>query len=118
VGEYNVARALRRCFGLRTSVVPALVDNAAGRLVEDLVLQGGVDTSHIRWSAFDGVGRASRNGIYFLERGFGVRPGLGVMDRGHSAISQMKPGAVDWDGIFGGEGVAVVPYRWDYGGAE
>ncbi len=110
-GEYNVTRALRRCFGLRTSVVTALVDNAVGRLVEDLMLQGGVDTSHIRWSAFDGVGRASRNGMYFLERGFGVRPGLGVMDRGHSAISQMKPGAVDWDAIFGGEGV-----RWFHTG--
>jgi 2-dehydro-3-deoxygluconokinase len=96
-GEYNVARGLRRCFGLRTSVATALVDNPVGRLVEDLILQGGVDTSHVHWSAFDGVGREARNGIYFLERGFGVRPGLGMMDRGHTAISQLTPGTIDWD---------------------
>ncbi len=106
-GEYNVARGLRRCFGLRTSIATALVDNPVGRLVEDLILQGGVDTSHIQWSAFDGVGRESRNGIYFLERGFGVRAGLGMMDRGHTAISQMRPGQIDWDDLFGREGVRV-----------
>jgi 2-dehydro-3-deoxygluconokinase len=110
-GEYNVARGLRRCFGLRTAVCTALVDNAVGRLVEDLMLQGGVDTSHIRWVDFDGLGREARNGIYFLERGFGVRHGLGTMDRGHTAVSQMKPGDVDWDAIFGGEGV-----RWFHTG--
>jgi 2-dehydro-3-deoxygluconokinase len=99
-GEYNVARGLRRCFGLRTTVATALVDNMVGRLVEDLILQGGVDTSHIRWSEFDGIGREARNGIYFLERGFGVRGGMGMMDRGHTAVSQLKPGAIDWDAIF------------------
>src|SRR3970040_3133743 len=67
-GEYNVARGLRRCFGLRTAVVTALVDNAVGRLVEDLVLQGGVDSSHLRWVADDGVGRLARNGVNFTER--------------------------------------------------
>jgi 2-dehydro-3-deoxygluconokinase len=100
-GEYNVARGLRRCFGLRSSIVTALVDNPVGRLVEDLMLQGGVDLSHLMWRAFDGVGRESRNGVYFLERGFGVRGGLGMMDRGATAISQLKPGDVDWDAIFG-----------------
>jgi 2-dehydro-3-deoxygluconokinase len=99
-GEYNVARGLRRCFGMRTSIATALVDNMVGRLVEDLILQGGVDTSHIRWSAFDGIGRAARNGIYFLERGFGVRGGMGMMDRGHTAVSQLRPGEMDWDTIF------------------
>jgi 2-dehydro-3-deoxygluconokinase len=100
-GEYNVARGLRRCFGLRTTVATALVDNMVGRLVEDLILQGGVDTSHIRWSGFDGIGREARNGIYFLERGFGVRGAMGMMDRGHTAISQLQPGVIDWDAIFG-----------------
>jgi len=100
-GEYNVARGLRRCFGLRTTVATALVDNMVGRLVEDLILQGGVDTSHIRWSSFDGIGREARNGIYFLERGFGVRGAVGMMDRGHTAISQLQPGVIDWDAIFG-----------------
>jgi 2-dehydro-3-deoxygluconokinase len=110
-GEYNVARGLRRCFGLRTSIVTALVDNPVGRLVEDLILQGGVDTTHLQWVPFDGVGSAARNGIYFLERGFGVRPGMGMMDRGHTAISQMRPGDVDWDALFGTEGV-----RWFHTG--
>jgi 2-dehydro-3-deoxygluconokinase len=110
-GEYNVARGLRRCFGLRTALVTALVDNPVGRLVEDLMLQGGVDLSHVIWREFDGVGRTARNGIYFLERGFGVRGGMGMMDRGATAISQLKPGDVDWDAIFGGEGV-----RWFHTG--
>ena len=102
-GEYNVARGLRRVFGMRTAIVTALVDNPVGRLIEDLILQGGVDTSQIRWAEFDGVGRAARNGIYFLERGFGVRDGRGFMDRGHTAISQLRPGEVDWDAIFASE---------------
>lgn len=110
-GEYNVARGLRRCFGMRTTIATALVDNPIGRLVEDLIFQGGVDTSHIRWDSFDGVGYASRNGIYFLERGFGVRPGTGVMDRGHTAISQLRPGKIDWDAIFANEGA-----RWFHTG--
>src|SRR5688500_7571270 len=56
-GEYNVARGLRRCFGLPTVVVTALADNPVGRLVEDLMLQGGVD-QHVRWMTYDGVGRS------------------------------------------------------------
>ncbi len=82
--------------------VTALVDNQVGRLVEDLILQGGVDTSNIRWSEFDGIGRAARNGVYFLERGFGVRGGVGMMDRGHTPVSQLQPGTVDWDAVFAG----------------
>ena len=110
-GEYNTARALRRAFGMRTSVVTALVDNPVGRLVEDLMLAGGVDLSHLIWREYDGIGRASRNGVYFLERGFGVRGGLGMMDRGATAISQLQPGDVDWDALFGDEGV-----RWFHTG--
>jgi 2-dehydro-3-deoxygluconokinase len=110
-GEYNVARGLRRAFGLRTSVVTALADNPIGRLIEDMMLQGGVDLSHLIWSEFDGIGEKSRNGIYFLERGFGNRPALGMMDRGHTPISQLRPGDVNWDDIFGREGV-----RWFHTG--
>ena len=110
-GEYNVARGIRRCFGQRSTVVTALVDNSVGRLVEDLMLQGGVDLSHLVWKSFDGIGRESRNGVYFLERGFGVRGAMGMMDRGATAISQMAPGEVDWDSIFGNEGV-----RWFHTG--
>jgi 2-dehydro-3-deoxygluconokinase len=101
-GEYNVARGLRRCFGMRTAIVTALVDNPVGRLVEDLMLQGGCDLPWVRWVPDDGVGRAARNGLNFTERGFGVRAALGCSDRGHTAVSQMKAGDVDWDRLFAG----------------
>jgi len=101
-GEYNVARGLRRCFGLRTAIVTALVDNPVGRLVEDLMLQGGCDLSWLRWVVDDGVGRSARNGLNFTERGFGVRAALGCSDRGHTAVSQLKPGDVDWESLFAG----------------
>ena len=100
-GEYNVARGLRRCFGMRTAVVTALADNPVGRLLEDLVLQGGVDMTLVRWVKFDGIGRTVRNGLNFTERGFGVRAAVGCSDRGNSAASQMKPGDVDWEFVFG-----------------
>jgi 2-dehydro-3-deoxygluconokinase len=100
-GEYNVARGLRRCFGLRTAVATALADNPVGRLLEDLILQGGVDTSLIRWVPYDGVGRTVRNGLNFTERGYGVRAAAGCSDRGHTAISQVKTGDFDWESIFG-----------------
>jgi len=100
-GEYNVARGLRRCFGLNTAIATALADNPVGRLVEDFILQGGVDTSLIRWVPYDGVGRTVRNGLNFTERGFGVRAAAGCSDRGHTAISQVKSGDFDWESIFG-----------------
>jgi len=100
-GEYNVARGLRRCFGLRTAVATAFAENAVGRLVEDLILQGGVDTSLIRWVPYDGVGRTVRNGLNFTERGYGVRAAAGCSDRGHTAISQTKRGDFDWEDILG-----------------
>src|SRR5689334_23004565 len=106
-GEYNVARGLRRCFGLRSAVCTAFADNDVGRLLEDFILQGGVATEFIKWAPFDGVGRVTRNGLNFTERGFGVRGAVGVSDRGHTAASLLKPGDFDWDHIFGRVGV-----RW------
>ena len=106
-GEYNVARGLRRCFGMNTAIVTALADNPVGRLVEDLIYQGGVDQSHLKWVKDDGVGRTVRNGLNFTERGFGVRAALGCSDRGHTAVSQLKPGDIDWEQLFGREGA-----RW------
>lgn len=110
-GEYNVARGLKRCFGLDTAIVTTLVDNPVGRLVQDLIYQGGVDQSQLRWVADDGVGRTVRNGLNFTERGFGVRAAVGCSDRGHTAISQLAPGMVDWDRLFGVDGV-----RWFHTG--
>ena len=103
-GEYNVSRGLRRCFGLRTAHVTALADNPVGRLVEDLMLQGGVDLSYLRWKEYDGVGRSVRNGLNFTERGFGPRGGVGCSDRGHTAVSQLTADDVDWARLFGGAG--------------
>ena len=104
-GEYNVARGLRRCFGLRTALVSAFPDNAVGRLLEDLVLQGGVEQTHVTWTP------GSRVGLNFVERGFGVRAALGVSDRASSAAAAMRPGDVDWDAVFGRDGA-----RWFHTG--
>ncbi len=110
-GEYNTSRGLRKCFGLRTAVCTALVDNEVGHLIEDLIMQGGVDTAWITWREDDGIGRTVRNGLNFTERGFGVRGAVGVSDRGNSAASQLKPGDFDWDHLFGDLGV-----RWFHTG--
>ena len=99
-GEYNVARGLRRCFGHRTAIVTGLADNPIGHLLEDLMLQGGVDVSNIVWRKADGAGRQTRNGINFTERGYGPRAALGCSDRGHTAVSQLKAGEVDWKALF------------------
>lgn len=110
-GEYNVTRGLRRCFGLKTAVVTAFADNDVGRLVEDLILQGGVDSRFIQWKDYDGIGRTVRNGLNFTERGFGIRGAVGVSDRGLTAASQLKPGDIDWDEIFG-----TLGSRWFHTG--
>jgi 2-dehydro-3-deoxygluconokinase len=106
-GEYNVARGLSRVFGQRGAIVTALADNEVGRLLESLILAGGLDTSWIRWEDYDGVGRTARNGLNFTERGFGVRGALGVSDRGHTAVAALAPGDIDVERLFGEEGV-----RW------
>jgi 2-dehydro-3-deoxygluconokinase len=110
-GEYNVARGLRRCFGMETAIITALTDNPVGRLVEDLMLQGGVSLNYLRWVPYDGVGRTVRNGLNFTERGFGVRAAVGCSDRGHTAVSQLKPGDIDWERVFSKDGA-----RWFHTG--
>lgn len=110
-GEYNVARGLRRCFGQRASIVTAAPDNNLGRLLENLMLQGGVDLSHVIWRPYDGIGRSSRQGLNFTERGYGIRGARSVSDRAHTATSELKPEEVDWDQIFAEEGV-----RWFHTG--
>ena len=106
-GEYNVARGLRKCFGLNTAILTALADNEVGKLVEDLILQGGVDTKYVKWREFDGIGRTVRNGLNFTERGFGVRGAVGVSDRGNTAVARLKSHDFDFKEIFGVDGA-----RW------
>ena len=110
-GEYNVARGLRRCFGMDTAIVTALADNPVGRLIEDLMLQGGVNLEHLRWVKYDGVGRTVRNGLNFTERGFGLRAALGCSDRGHTAVAQIRPREINWEKIFSQQGA-----RWFHTG--
>ena len=110
-GEYNVARGLKRCFKQNTAVVTAFADNDIGWLIEDFILQGGVDTRFIKWISYDGIGRSCRNGLNFTERGHGVRGAIGVSDRANTAVSQLKPGDIDWEYIFGECGV-----RWFHTG--
>jgi 2-dehydro-3-deoxygluconokinase len=110
-GEYNVARGLKRCFGLDTAVVTAFADNPIGRLVQDFIYAGGVDQSYVKWVKYDGIGRSVRNGLNFTERGFGIRGAVGCSDRGHTAASQLEPGDVDWEKLFGKDGV-----RWFHTG--
>jgi 2-dehydro-3-deoxygluconokinase len=110
-GEYNVARNLAKCFRQRAAIVTALADNQIGRLVEDLILQGGVDASQILWQETDGISRAVRNGVYFMERGFGLRPPTGCSDRGNTAVSKLKPGEVNWKSLFAENGT-----RWFHTG--
>ena len=106
-GEYNVIRGLRRCFGMKTSVITAFADNEVGKLMEDFILQGGVDTSLIKWMKTDGIGRVCRNGINFTERGFGIRGAIGCSDRANTAISKATADDFDFEHIFGELGV-----RW------
>lgn len=110
-GEYNVARGLRRTFGKRAAVVTAIADNPVGRLLEDLILQGGVGMEYVKWAPFDGIGRKTRVGLNFTERGFGLRGAVGCSDRANSAASQLKKGDIDWDRLFGQDGV-----RWFHTG--
>jgi 2-dehydro-3-deoxygluconokinase len=110
-GEYNVARAMRKTWGKRSTVVTALPVNDLGWLVEDFICQGGVDTSHILWREFDGIGRNTRVGLNFTEKGFGIRAALGCSDRANSAASQIRPGEFNWEKLFGEEGV-----RWFHTG--
>lgn len=98
--EYNVARAFRRCFGLRGAIVTAFADNEVGRLLEDLVLTSGLDLDFVHWAPYDGIGRSVRNGLNFSERGFGIRGAVGCVDRANTAISQLTPADVDWEELF------------------
>lgn len=106
-GEYNVARNLAKTFRQRTAIVTALADNALGRLAENLIWQGGVDATEILWREAGNT----RNGLYFIERGFGLRVPDSCFDRENTAVSQLKVGDIDWQRIFGEQKV-----RWFHTG--
>ncbi|MBI4418029.1 MAG: sugar kinase [Ignavibacteriales bacterium] len=109
-GEYNVAYALAR-YGLRTTWVSRLVDNPLGAFIRNHARGSGMDLSEVVWVPYDGSGRADRIGLNFTEVGIGVRPSVTMYDRGHTAISHLKHGEVDWRRIFGKRGV-----RWFHTG--
>ncbi|MDQ3180394.1 MAG: sugar kinase [Acidobacteriota bacterium] len=106
--EYNVARNLAKVFRRKTAIVTALADNALGRLAEDFVFQAGVDGSEIIWRGEDSE---TRNGIYFIERGFGLRAPASCFDRANTAVSQIKTGEIKWREIFDKNGT-----RWFHTG--
>ena len=112
-GEYNVVRGLHKCFGLKTGVLTAFADNEVGKLLKDLIEQGGVDTDLIYWKKTDGIGRICRNGLNFTERGFGIRGAVGCSDRANTAISQATPADFDFEHVFGELGV-----RWLHTGGN
>lgn len=92
--EFNVAASLSGVFGQRTSIVTALHDNALGRLAEDFARSSGIDTSNITWR------NDARNGMYFIERGFGLRAPQSAFDRENTAVSRLGADSVDWNKIF------------------
>ena len=110
-GEYNAIRALSYVFGQRTAVLSALVDNDIGRLIEGMIRAGGVDASLLDWVQPGADGKVTRNGLNFVERGFGIRGARGLSDRSHTAASQMTPSAIDLEHVFGSTGV-----RWFHTG--
>ena len=108
-GETNVAEGLSYCFGLRTAVVTALVDDGVGRNIENQLREAGVDTRNITWFSPKGQGRFStdakgslHNGINFTWAGKGLLPSVTEYYRAHTPISQLKPGDIDWPAIFAG----------------
>ena len=109
-GEYNVAYALAR-YGMRTAWISRLVDNPLGAFIKNHAQASGMNVSEVIWVPYDGVGRADRIGLNFTEVGIGVRPSVTLYDRGHSAVSHMKPGEVDWKRIFNQRRV-----RWFHNG--
>ena len=92
--EYNVAANLSRVFRKRSAIATALLDNPLGRLAEDFARQSGVDTSLVKWSD------EGRNGLYFIERGHGVRAPASAFDRSDTVISRLTEGEMNWPEIF------------------
>jgi 2-dehydro-3-deoxygluconokinase len=108
-GEYNVAKNLASCFGMRTAVATAMVDYPIGQRIEADVRRAGVFPYYKRF-AFDGV-RGPNMGIVWSDRGQGVRAPVVFYNRANEAAQQLKPKSFDWNVIFGSRTV-----RWFHSG--
>ena len=94
-GEANVAVALAG-YGMQSYFVSRLPKHEIGEAALQAVRRYGVRTDHIARGG-------DRLGIYFLETGASQRPSKVIYDRANSSISQIKPGAVDWEHVFKGK---------------
>lgn len=97
-GEYNVAANLSDCFGLKTAVATAMVDNGIGELVQAKVREMGV-TSFYKHFKHDGV-RGPNIATVYSDRGHGVRAPVVFYNRANEAGAMLKPGDFDWPAIF------------------
>ena len=93
--ELNTATGLAR-LGMRTAWVSRLVDSPMGRMIANKAREQNVDTSHILWA------KEGRVGLYYYEMGASTRASQVIYDRANSAISQLKPGEVEWATILKG----------------
>ena len=82
----------------KTAYVTKLVDNWTGSYIVKHAQMHGVDMSNVVVEPFDKIGRV-RNGLAFVEVGIGPRASYQIYDRGHSALSYIKPGDIDWEKV-------------------
>ena len=106
-GEYNVAKNLAACFGMRTAIASAMVDFPLGQRIEADVRRAGV-TPYYKRFAYDGV-RGPNMGIVWSDRGQGVRAPVVFYNRSNEAAQQLKPGCFDWTGL-------MAHVRWFHSG--
>jgi 2-dehydro-3-deoxygluconokinase len=114
-GETNVACGLAYTFGLRATVVTALVDDHVGTNIRNQLRRAGVDTSKIIWfnTRSDGTRLSTdqkgtlMNGINFTYAGKGVLPSDTLYYRAHTPMRELRPGDVAWLRLFEEEGARV-----------
>ncbi|MEM6330987.1 MAG: PfkB family carbohydrate kinase, partial [Planctomycetota bacterium] len=101
------------CFGMRTGIVTAMVDNPVGELVQGQVRAMGVRPFYKRF-AHDGV-RGPNIATVYSDRGHGVRPPVVFYNRANEAAAMLSPGDIDWPAILG-SGNASGGARWFHSG--
>ena len=94
-GEANVAVSLAN-YGIESYFVSQLPANYLGRAAANHLRRYGVDISYLAWGG-------KRLGIYFSETGASQRPSLVIYDRDNSAVTEIKPGSIDWESVFHGK---------------